>query len=307
MKDRTRNRYVQSIDRAVALLQRAVDTGAELPDPGQLAEAAHLSPFHFHRVYRALTGETPGGTVLRLRLLRALRLLADPAQPVTDAALAVGYETPQAFARAFRQAFDASPSELRTQPERLAQAIERSSRVPLTERDSTAELRVEVVSVEPFRVIAVRHRGDFNGLNRVYGRLFEWAATQGLVEHVTGVYGVPHGDQRDASAGVAVFDCAVAFDRTAQAVDGPMAEDLVAEDLVAEDLIAEKLGGGAWARVRHVGSFDLLDDVTDALLAGWLVDSGRELRDTPLFHHYLDDPEQTPETLLRTDIYLPLA
>ena len=292
MRDQTRNRYLQGIDRAVALLQRAVDSGDELPDPGQLAEAAHLSSFHFHRVYRALTGETPGGTVLRLRLLRALRLLADPAQPVTDAAMAVGYETPQAFARAFRQAFDASPSELRGQPERLAQAIGQCSRAPSVEREPPSELRVEVISVEPFRVIAVRHRGDFHGLNLVYGRLFEWAATQGLVEHVTGVYGVPLVDQRDAPAGGSVVDCAVAVDRAAEPGDG---------------LIAEDLGGGSWARFRHVGSFDLLDDATDALLAGWLAGSGHELRDVPLFHHYLDDPEQTPEALLRTDIYLPLA
>lgn len=292
MRDQTRNRYLQGIDRAVALLQGAVDRGAELPDPGQLAEAAHLSAFHFHRVYRALTGETPGGTVLRLRLLHALRLLADPAQPVTDAALAVGYETPQAFARAFRQAFDASPTELRGQPARLAQAIEQCSRAPAQEREPATALRVEVVSVEPFRVIAVRHRGDFDGLDRVYIRLFEWAATQGLVEHVTGIYGVPHGDHRAAPPGGLDFDCAVAFDRAAEPGDG---------------LIAEDLGGGSWARFRHVGSFDLLDDVTDAVLAGWLAESGRELRDVPLFHHYLDDPEQTPEAMLRTDIYLPLA
>jgi len=292
MKEQTRNRYLQGIERAVALLQRAVDRGAELPDPGQLAEAAHLSAFHFHRVYRALTGETPGGTVLRLRLLRALKLLADPAQPVTDAALAVGYETPQAFARAFRQAYGASPSELRGQPERLAQALEQSSHAPVPAHAAQTELRVEVVSMEPFRVIAVRHRGPFDGLDKVYLRLFEWAATQGLVEHVSGVYGVPHGDHRDAPPAGVDFDCAVAFDRAAQPGDG---------------LIAEDLGGGAWARYRHVGSFDRLDEMTDALLAHWLPGSDRELRDVPLFHHYLDDPEQTPEALLRTDIYLPLV
>jgi AraC family transcriptional regulator len=204
----------------------------------------------------------------------------------------VGYETPQAFARAFRQAYGASPSELRAQPAQLTQALEQSSRAPSRERGSEAELRVEVVSIEPFQVIAVRHRGEFHGLNLVYLRLFEWAATQGLVEHVSGVYGVPRGDHRDAPAGSVAFDCAVAFDRPA---------------VPGEGLIAEQLGGGAWARFRHVGSFDLLDEVTDELLAHWLVDSGRELRELPLFHHYLDDPEQTPEALLRTDIYLPLA
>ena len=291
MKDQTRNRYLQGIERAVALLQQAVDAGAELPDPGQLAEAAHLSSFHFHRVYRALTGETPGATVLRLRLLHALKLLADPAQPVTEAALAVGYETPQAFARAFRQAYGASPTELRAQPQRLAQAIEQSSHAPAPAREAAA-LRVEVVSVEPFRVIAVRHRGSFDGLDRVFLRLFEWAATQGLVEHVMGVYGVLHGDHRDAPPEGVDFDCAVAFDRVAEPGEG---------------LIAQDLGGGAWACLRHVGSFDLLDEVTDQLLAQWLPASGRELRDVPLFHHYLDDPEQTPEALLRTDIYVPVT
>ncbi|HZY33066.1 MAG TPA: GyrI-like domain-containing protein, partial [Rhodanobacter sp.] len=35
--------------------------------------------------------------------------------------------------------------------------------------------------------------------------------------------------------------------------------------------------------------------------------SGYALRDEPLFHHYLDDPEQTPEAVLRTDVYLPVS
>jgi len=127
MKNRTRNDYLRRIDRVIALLQQVVANDAELPDLAELGQAAQLSPFHFHRVYRALTGETIGRTVARLRLLSALQLLSDPAQAVTDAALAVGYETPQAFARAFRQAFGASPSELRAQPARVAGENSRGS------------------------------------------------------------------------------------------------------------------------------------------------------------------------------------
>ncbi|WP_019463517.1 helix-turn-helix domain-containing protein, partial [Dyella japonica] len=102
MKANTRQDYLRRIDRVVAVLQSAVAQGDALPDLAQLAEAAHLSPFHFHRIYRALSGETVGQTVARLRLLRALQLLAEPEERVTEAALAVGYETPQAFARVFR-------------------------------------------------------------------------------------------------------------------------------------------------------------------------------------------------------------
>ncbi|RDI99709.1 hypothetical protein DVT68_02375 [Dyella solisilvae] len=67
MKTSTRDDYLRRIDRAVALLQAAVDAGGQLPVVPQLAAAAHLSPFHFHRIYRALTGETVGATTGRLR------------------------------------------------------------------------------------------------------------------------------------------------------------------------------------------------------------------------------------------------
>jgi len=59
MKALTRKDYLQRIDRVVALLQAAVEQGGELPELARLAAIAHLSPFHFHRIYQA-----------RLRLLR---------------------------------------------------------------------------------------------------------------------------------------------------------------------------------------------------------------------------------------------
>jgi AraC family transcriptional regulator len=292
VKSQTRNRYVLRIDRAVALLEQAINGGEELPDPARLAEAAHLSPFHFHRVYRALTGETPGNTALRLRLLRALRLLADPEQPVTDAALAVGYETPQAFARAFRQTFGDTPSALRADPTRLAAAIEQCRHAPAEQRVPAPPLQVEVTSVEPFRVIALRNRGDYADLDQAFVRLFGWAAEKGLVERIAGVYGVPYSDHRDTPPDDFVFDSALAFDAPAEP---------------GQELFALELGGGRWARLRHVGNYDGMDALTERLLAEWLPDSGHELRDAPLFHHYLDDPEQTPESMLRSDVYLPLV
>lgn len=292
MKTRTRNDYLRRIDRVVALLQQAVANDAELPELAELGQAAQLSPFHFHRVYRALTGETIGRTVARLRLLRALQLLSDPARAVTDAALAVGYETPQAFARAFRQALDASPSELRAQPARLASELARLSRAPVDEAVPTSPLQVEVLSLEPFALVATRNTGDFADLAVAYEALFGWAAERGLIEHIAGIYGVPQQDPRDTPPAECEFDCALAFSAEATAGDGT---------------VPLTLGGGRWARLRHVGPYAGLEPATDALLAEWLPHSGHALRDEPLFHHYLDDPEQTPEALLRTDVYLPVT
>ncbi|RAO75158.1 AraC family transcriptional regulator [Dyella jiangningensis] len=291
MKSNTRHDYLQRIDRVVALLQSTVAEGGDLPELSHLAAAAHLSPFHFHRVYRALAGETVGQTVARLRLLRALHLLADPDGRVTETALAIGYDTPQAFARAFRQAFSATPSEMRGQGERLQAEIERLRR-PRVGDESSVALKVEVVSIEPFRVMAMRHTGPQADLDQAYERLFQWVAMQGALERVVGIYGVPLDDAREVPPQQCRFDCALA-----------MAGDECPGDAWVQPLA---LGGGMWARCHHVGSYDALDAATDRLIAAWLPGSGYVLRDQLPYRHFFDDPEQTPEALLRADIYLPV-
>ncbi len=293
LKPGTRDAHLRRIQRAVALIEQAIVAGEEPPELSRLAEAAAFSPFHFHRVYRAMTGETTGQTVARLRLLQGLRLLSNGERSVTDAALAVGYQTPQAFTRALRQGIGGTPSELRAEPERLWREIDRLAQPPAPQDGETAPLRVEVVSVEPFQVAALRVTGAYPEQNQGYGRLFGWAAQHGLLDSLRGLYGVPLDDRRDVPPQACAFDCMLAL-------AAPFAAD-------AEGIRMQVLGGGRYARVRLVGAFDGLEALTDALLAHWLPDSGETLRDAPLFHEYLDDPDETPEALLRTDVYLPLA
>lgn len=292
MKTQTRDTYVKRIDRAVAMLQQAIDRGDDLPDPMQLAEAAHLSAFHFHRIYRALTGETPGNTVARLRMLRALRLLADQQIPVTEAALSAGYETPQSFARALRQWCGASPSELRGATDRLRALAQQFERAPATPGKPATPLQVEVVSLEPFRVMAIRNRGDYADLDQAYSQLFAWAAERGVIEQVIGIWGLPWQDHRDALPAELEYECAL---QIGVAVDG------------GEGVQAQDWGGGLWARAHHVGAYEALEDFTDACIAHWLPDSAYRLRDAAIVHHYLDDPEATPASLCRADVYLPIA
>jgi AraC family transcriptional regulator len=292
MKTSTRNAYAQRIDRVVERLQQAVAQGGEVPDLAELATVAHLSPFHFHRVWRALTGESVGGTVARLRLLRALHLLADPQAVVGEVASAAGYATAQAFARAFRDATGASPSELRGQSERILATIARLEKPPRDEVATQAALQVEVVSVEPFEVVALRNRGAFADLDQAYARLFVWAAEAGLVECIIGLHGVPLADHRDVPPADLEFDCSI---RLSAIADPP------------SPLRLARLGGGDYARLRHVGSFLALEGLVDRVLAEWLPISGYALRDAPIHYNYHDDPEVVPEALLRTDIFVPVA
>ncbi|QNH20232.1 AraC family transcriptional regulator [Xanthomonas sp. GW] len=281
----------RGIERALAHLQQRVQARAALPDLAELAAVAHQSPFHFHRVYRAMTGETVGRTVTRLRLLHALRLLAGTAS-ITEIALAVGYETPQALARSFRNALDASPSQLRADPAALAARTQALAQPPRQAADaSSAPLQIAVQTLAPFEVVVLRRRGAFDALDAGFGRLFAWAQRAGVAERLQALVGIPLSDHRDVSAREHVFECAMGFD-AAVAPPAPFA--------------LRTLGGGDYALLRQVGSYAQLEDALDRVLADWLPDSGYALRDAPLHYLYLDDPETVAEAELRADICVPV-
>jgi transcriptional regulator GlxA family with amidase domain len=79
----------------------------------ELASEARLSPFHFLRVFRSVTGTTPHQYVLGARLRRASRLLVETSRPVTRIALDVGFEDLSNFVRTFHRAVGCSPGAFR--------------------------------------------------------------------------------------------------------------------------------------------------------------------------------------------------
>src|SRR5258707_8524190 len=94
LKPRTATDYRSRMNRVLDHLARHLD--AEL-SVTELARVAHFSPFHFHRVFRGMTGESVAGLVRRLRLERAARTLRQSEASVLDVAFAAGYGSPEAF------------------------------------------------------------------------------------------------------------------------------------------------------------------------------------------------------------------
>jgi len=78
-----------------------------------IARLAHLSPFHFHRAFCAVFGETPHAYRTRRRLERASRLLKETDFPVTEVCLDTGFESVGSFSTLFRRRYGASPTEFR--------------------------------------------------------------------------------------------------------------------------------------------------------------------------------------------------
>lgn len=82
-------------------------------DMDEVARRAHSSPFHFQRTFHMLTGVTVAEYVRNRRLTLAAQELAASSARVVDVALRWGYESPEAFAKAFRRARGVTPSAAR--------------------------------------------------------------------------------------------------------------------------------------------------------------------------------------------------
>jgi len=91
-----------------------IDAHADQPiELATVARHAGLSEFHFLRVFHRVLGVTPKQYVIRSRLRRAARLLAEDARPITDVALDVGFGDLSNFVRTFHRAAGLSPRRFR--------------------------------------------------------------------------------------------------------------------------------------------------------------------------------------------------
>jgi AraC family transcriptional regulator len=106
----TRIDYAERLDRVFSWLADHLDDTLDL---ARLADVACLSPYHFHRVYRAMQGETAAETVRRLRLHRAAVELIAGELPVVRIARRAGYRSQGAFTRAFKAAYAVPPARYR--------------------------------------------------------------------------------------------------------------------------------------------------------------------------------------------------
>ena len=102
--------YVERIRRGVDFIEERLDVDVALSD---VARAAGMSQWHFQRIFRSLAGETLKTYIRSRRLARALERLATTDLRVLDVALLAGFESQEAFARAFRRAFGMSPTAYR--------------------------------------------------------------------------------------------------------------------------------------------------------------------------------------------------
>jgi len=96
--------------RAIDYIHDHIGEGLDL---GSISRAAGLSAFHFARLFKAATGDSPFQFVTRTRMERARELLRKTRLPISDIAERVGYQQPSHFSARFRSVLGCSPDAYR--------------------------------------------------------------------------------------------------------------------------------------------------------------------------------------------------
>lgn len=242
-------------------------------DLHRIADAVHLSPWHWHRLYHDIMGETQHATLKWMRLHRAAWLLTHSDKPIDDIARECGYGgNRQSFARTFRAAYGLTPYHYRRQP-------------------PPQHYPVDILTLPAIPLIALEHHGDHQRLGDTLIHLQSLLNIRGHMPDTPRILSIQYCDPAHTPEDQLYAHIGIVAPHTP--VEAP--------------LIACRTPAGRYARLRHHGALAHIDRAFAWLYEHWLPHSGEhEHPDHPTLIEYCTDPRHTLGSEQHADLYLPL-
>ncbi len=293
--------YRERLNRVLRHIENHLDDN---PDLDELSAVACFSPYHFHRIFTALVGESVAAYVRRLRLERAAMQLTQLDVAITQVALAAGYDSLDAFARAFRAQFGVLPSAYRRDDGTLTRARSRSVDRPLFYHltPDVPPIDVQIRPFLPMSVATVRYTGPYDECYPAWETLVAAMQAHGLMTERSVACAVSHDNPDITPARKCRMEVCLSLP------SGATADALVVRDLLRDKRVyLREIGSAAdYAAIEVRGPYTLLHPAYRSLYREWLPQSGREPEDDPGFEVYYNSPQNTAPQDLRTEIFVPL-
>ena len=259
-----------------------------------LATGAGLSPYHFHRLFKEVAGETPKRYCERLRLERAALWLAIHRSSILDVALDSGYRSHETFTRAFRRRFGVSPRDYRAK-RRFVPAEEPGGTDAAQSHRGCEISATRVREIADLPVAFLRHVGPYENVPQAFwDRLIDWAAATGLAAGRPGspvLLGIAHDPPGITPPERLRFDAAI---RVVEPFD-PDGE-----------IGFQVLAGGPHGVTAHVGPYSTLEQAYRAGTERLGRRRRYELAGLPAIEIYHATRINADHALNQTDVCLPL-
>ena len=167
-----------------------------------IADVANFSPFHFHRIFTFLIGETPIDYIQRLRVEKAAwKLREENPESITEIAYSCGFGSVSLFSRTFKKYSGMTPSQFSKTEKPVysqggnmfsknGQMLRKNLKDDVSENADFCivksnqfyfmQTNIEVKEMPEMKAIYVRHIGAFNQIGQAYEKLLKWACPRGL-------------------------------------------------------------------------------------------------------------------------------
>jgi AraC family transcriptional regulator len=313
-----RREYERRINRVIDHVQANLADDLTLE---RLAGVAAFSPFHFHRIFAGITGETLSDFIRRIRLERAagaLTLL--PNTSVLEIALRYGFSSAATFARAFRAHFGMSATRWRTGgAQQWREARRRQNKKGKSNRNlgqaerknrkaSVEPIRhlpaagtkgilmpVEVREIPPYRIAYMRHIGPYGisgDISELWASLMRWIRVRDLQHAGMLTVGIGHDAPSIVAPEKLRYDAGL----------------IVGDDFKPDRSVdVADLPGGKYAVALFQGSPAVIADAWDSFYTTWLPSSGYQPEDRPRLELRRHHDVELPPGHLRCELCLPIG
>ena len=186
--------YKNRINRVFEFIDQNLESDLSL---SKVSEIAFFSPFHFHRVFKFVTGETLNGYVTRRKIEKSASDLLHKTITVTEIAHKYGFSDNSSYSRAFKKYFGVSPTEFKKQnPNRHSKIRQLESKIGQEYPDyekyiciiknlkkwTEMNAKIEIKETPELNLAGVTHIG-VNGIENAFEKLIKWAKPKGLLNN----------------------------------------------------------------------------------------------------------------------------
>ena len=285
-------KYLQRIIATVSYIEQHLEQDLNVEN---ICQFSHLSKFHFHRQFSEYTGVSLVNFIRLMRLRRAAYKLAYRKEfKIVDIALGCGYESHEAFTRAFKKHFHVSPSEFKKRSDWhfWQKHYEPILKLRAKLMEDKVDFDVNVVNFPETKIAIMSHQGSPQLLSETIKRFIQWRRSNRLPPNKYNTYNLVYHDPDVTAAEDYRFDLCCAIDSSCD-IDTSLVE-------------VNTIPKGKCAVIRHIGNELLLANAVRFLYSDWLISTNVELRDFPLFFHRVSLFPDVPEHEMITDVYLPI-
>ena len=295
--------YIDRINKALVFIDRNLDTPLDL---ASVATIACYSPYHFHRLFKAITNETLNAYISRTRIEKAASILMHRKEvSVTEVLFRYGFTSQSSFARAFKNFYGVSPTAFRKQ------YIDRHSKIRQTEsKNGQVQQRfekyicnintlkqwiemnsnIEVKEISELHLASITQIGT-TGMEQTFERLIRWAGPKGLLDNTEAKMArIFHDSFKVTSA-----------DKVRMSV-GVLTEELIETD-------GEVHGITIKPSKCIVGHFEITPDEFEKAWSGifiWMNENAYKKDNSNPFEIYNNDFRQHPQRKCLVDLHIPI-